>query len=49
MANRTFSELLAGFKEIDKEDVFEKIGKFEFTLYFMKRTYSTPDLEKFGS
>ncbi len=47
MANRTFSELLAGFKEIDKEGVFEKIGKFEFTLYFMKRTYSTPDLEKF--
>jgi len=43
----TFSELLAGFKSIDKENVFEKIGKFEFTFYFMKRTYSTPDLERF--
>lgn len=45
--NTTFSELLAGFKEIDKDNVFEKIGKFEFTFYFMKKTYSTPDLEKF--
>jgi signal transduction histidine kinase len=45
--NKTFSELLAGFKEVDEENVFEKIGEFEFTFYFMKRTYSTPDLEKF--
>ncbi len=43
----TFSKLLAGFKSIDKENVFEEIGAFEFTFYFMKRTYSTPDLEKF--
>jgi signal transduction histidine kinase len=43
----TFSELLPGFKEIDKDHVFEKIGEFEFSFYFMKRTYSTPDLEKF--
>ncbi|OIR24482.1 sensor histidine kinase [Bathymodiolus thermophilus thioautotrophic gill symbiont] len=45
--NRSFSQLLEGFRDIDKDRVFEKIGKFEFTFYFMKRTYSTPDLEKF--
>ena len=47
LANRTFAELLPGFKELDKEFIFNRIGKFEFTFYFMKRTYSTPDLEKF--
>ncbi|VVH65427.1 FIG00696669: hypothetical protein [uncultured Gammaproteobacteria bacterium] len=45
--NKTFSELLVGFKEVDEDNVFEKIGEFEFTFYFMKRTYSNPDLEKF--
>jgi hypothetical protein len=37
--NKTFSELLVGFKEVDEDNVFEKIGEFEFTFYFMKRTY----------
>ena len=45
--HRTFAELLPGFKELDKEFIFNRIGQFEFTFYFMKRTYSTPDLEKF--
>ena len=44
---KTFSELLAGFKEIDKENTFEKIGQFSFTFYFMKRSYSDIKLEKF--
>ncbi len=44
---RTFSKLLPGFRKIDKDNIFEKIGKFSFTFYYMKRTYSTPDLEKF--
>jgi signal transduction histidine kinase len=45
--NTTFSELLPGFKEVDKDNIFKKIRGFEFTFYFMKKTYSTPDLEKF--
>jgi len=44
---RTFSQILAGFKDVDKDNIFEKIGEFTFTFYYMKRAYSTPDLEKF--
>jgi signal transduction histidine kinase len=44
---RTFNELLPGFANEDKDNTFEKIGKFKFTFYYMKRTYSNPDLEKF--
>ncbi len=47
ITQRKFSELLPGFKDIDKENIFERIGEFSFTFYYMKRTYSTPDLEKF--
>lgn len=44
---KTFSELLPGFEDVDDENVFSDIGVFEFSLYFMKKTYSTPDAEKF--
>ena len=44
---RKFSELLPGFSDVDKENIFEKIGEFSFTFYYMKRTYTTPSLEKF--
>jgi signal transduction histidine kinase len=44
---RTFSEILVGFKDVDRDNIFEKIGAFSFTFYYMKRAYSTPDLEKF--
>ncbi len=43
----TFAEILPGFKNVDKDNIFEKIGKLGFTFYFMKRAYSTPDVEKF--
>jgi signal transduction histidine kinase len=33
----TFSELLKGFKEIDEDNVFNNIGIFTFTFYFLKR------------
>lgn len=45
---KTFGQLAPGINDIDKENIFEKIGAFDFTFYFMKRTYSTPDLEKFN-
>lgn len=44
---RKFSELITGFADVDKEEIFEKIGSFEFTFYYMKRTYASDDLKKF--
>jgi len=44
----TFSKLLPGFSQIDDDKTLEKIGRFSFTFYFMKRTYSNPDAEKFN-
>ena len=45
--NTTFSQLIPGYKNIDKDNILSQIGTFDFTFYFMKRAYSTPDLEKF--
>lgn len=44
---RTFSQLIPGFSVIDEKKVLDNIGRFDFTFYFMKRTFSTPDGEKF--
>jgi len=44
---KTLSELLPGYEDVDDENTFENIGVFEFSLYFMKKTYSTPDAKKF--
>lgn len=44
---KTFSQLLAGFKDVDEDSVFDDIGIFDFALYFMKKTYTTPDAEKY--
>ncbi|WP_367391801.1 sensor histidine kinase [Lewinella sp. LCG006] len=44
----TFSKLLPGFKEVDQQKVFENIGVFDFSFYFMKRTYSSSDAERFN-
>jgi len=44
---KPFSQLLKGFKAIDEDDVFSQIGVFEFTFYFMKKGYSTPDANRF--
>lgn len=43
----SFNKLVKGFALKDEDDTFSKIGEFEFTFYFMKRTYSTPDLKKY--
>jgi signal transduction histidine kinase len=45
---KTFGQLVPGFKLVDEDHILEKIGAFEFTFYFMKRTYSSPDLAKFS-
>lgn len=43
----TFSQLLKGYKSIDTDDVFSDIGVFEFSFYFLKRTYDTISADKF--
>jgi signal transduction histidine kinase len=43
----TFSQLLPGFKTIDYDKVFNNIGVFEFSFYYLKRTYATKDAERF--
>ncbi|AXA93464.1 ATP-binding protein [Massilia sp. YMA4] len=41
----TFSELLSGFR--DNESNLAKIGEFEFNFYFLKRTSTRKDTERF--
>jgi signal transduction histidine kinase len=43
----TFSRLIPGFSEKDQDNVFVDIGVFDFTFYFLKRTTSTPDMNRF--
>ncbi len=45
--SRTFSQLLKGFKAVDEDDVFSNIGVFEFSFYFLKRTYNSYDADRF--
>lgn len=41
-----FRELLPGYSDIDANNFFNKIGEFEFALYFLKRAQG-PESEKF--
>ncbi|WP_422358909.1 ATP-binding protein [Reichenbachiella sp.] len=43
----TFAQLLPGFAKSDKSNVFNDIGVFDFTFYFLKRSYSGTDVERF--
>ena len=43
----TFSNLLRGFKEIDEDNIFDNIGLFDFTFYFLKRQSNSIDSKKF--
>lgn len=45
--NKTFSQLLPGYSEVDSDKTFNDIGLFEFSFYYMKKTYTTPDAERF--
>ena len=46
-AERTFAQLLPGFAKIDESNVFKDIGVFDFSFYYLKRGFSTPDAERF--
>ena len=43
---KTFSQLMPGYKEIDKDFVFDSIGPFAFSFYFLKKIKS-PESQKF--
>lgn len=45
--SKTFSQLLPGYSEIDRDKTFNDIGLFEFSFYYMKKTYTTPDSKRF--
>ncbi|AHM60927.1 histidine kinase [Flammeovirgaceae bacterium 311] len=45
---KKFSQLLPGYSLVDDDRVFNDIGVFEFTFYFMKRGYSSLDAERFS-
>lgn len=44
---RTFAQLLPGFNATDYAQVFSRIGSFDFIFYFMKRSASKKDEERF--
>lgn len=44
---RTFRQLCPGFADVDIDHVFEKIGKFDFTLYYLKRNTNSKDEKRF--
>lgn len=43
----TFAKLLPGYEEVDIKNILDSIGTFDFTLYYMKKSYLTKDLEKY--
>ena len=43
----SFEQLLPGFARADVDDVFKNIGPFDFTFYYLKRTYNSVDAKRF--
>lgn len=43
----SFSQILSGFKERDEDNTFDNIGVFEFTFYFLKRTFDSNNASRF--
>lgn len=41
------SSLISGFESIDEYGLLDEIGKFSFVLYYMKKGYSSNDLNRF--
>lgn len=45
--HKTFSQLLPGYKEVDEKNNFDNIGEFQFSFYFMKKSYLSKDIDKY--
>ena len=44
---RTFRELCPGFADVDIDHVFDKVGQFDFTFYYLKRTTNSKEEKRF--
>jgi signal transduction histidine kinase len=44
---RSFSQLMPGFRDSDTDQVFTKIGTFDFTFYYLKRSATKNDESRF--
>lgn len=44
---KTFSQLLPGYSSVDQDKTFNDIGVFEFTFYYLKKSYTSTDADKF--
>lgn len=44
---RTFRELCPGFADVDIDHVFDKVGRFDFTFYYLKRTTNSKEEKRF--
>ena len=45
--SRSFAQLVPGFKDLDISQLFETIGPFDFSFYFLKKGASKKDEERF--
>lgn len=45
--DRTFSQLMPGFRDADTDQVFSRIGSFEFIFYYLKRSATKNDEARF--
>lgn len=45
--SRTFRELCPGFADVDVDHVFDKVGRFDFTFYYLKRTTNSKEEKRF--
>lgn len=44
---RTFSQLMPGFKDSDRDSILSRIGAFDFSFYYLKRSATRSDEARF--
>lgn len=43
----TFAQLIPGYREVDDDNLLTQIGSFEFTFYYLKKSYTSDDCKRF--
>jgi signal transduction histidine kinase len=43
----TFAQLIPGYREVDEDNLLKQIGAFEFTFYYLKKSYTSDDCKRF--
>lgn len=46
-ASRCFSQLIPGFRDTDTDSILSRIGAFDFTFYYLKRSATRNDEDRF--